>query len=141
MQETNASCQGLCRPGYYCPPGSIISTQFICDNTATYCPIGSPVPTPVSVGYYTVSHVGNNGSLHADIIVDGNIMTTHERSAQTICQPGQYCDKDGEFQVDILNIVVGFSLIYIYLGNAIRYQAYVPSWSIWFHFRVVNKLV
>lgn len=48
-----------------------------CGDISVYCPIGSTLPLPVSVGYYTVG--GDNAT----------------RSAQKQCEPGFYC-VDGE---------------------------------------------
>jgi hypothetical protein len=93
-QEVNSSCSGICRAGYYCPAGSYMSSQFLCDDTSVYCPTGSYKPTPVSIGHYTVGHVGN-GSLEEVLVIDQRSLHTIERSAQTLCEPGYYCLPDG----------------------------------------------
>ncbi len=93
-KEINSSCTGLCRSGYYCPPGSFMSSQNMCDDTSVFCPAGSAKPTPVSIGHYTVGHVGN-GSLEEILVVDQKALLRYERSAQVICEPGYYCLADG----------------------------------------------
>ena len=44
----------LCQAGYFCPKGSISSTQLTCGGADRYCPAGSAAPVLVSDGYYTV---------------------------------------------------------------------------------------
>ncbi len=51
----NASCSGLCAPGYYCPAQSHIATQRECGSTSVFCPEGSGMPTIVSLGYFSVA--------------------------------------------------------------------------------------
>lgn len=92
IQMVNSSCSGLCRAGFYCPEGSFISTQYQCDSTDVYCPIGSAAPSLVATGYYTTSHSGND-SLLISYSVDGNEFRGWARSEQAICNPGYYCVK------------------------------------------------
>ena len=76
-----ADCSALrnaCQEGYYCPLGSISGSQMTCGGTDRYCPAGSAVPTVVSSGFYTVG----------PDYPDGNPLT---RTAQKICQRGNYC--------------------------------------------------
>lgn len=91
-QSTNASCSGPCRGGYFCPPGSFLSTQVQCDRTDVYCPEGSPQPIPVAVGYYTAGHEGNL-TLSATYSLDGNMFQGWARDQQNICEPGFFCEK------------------------------------------------
>jgi hypothetical protein len=72
----NSNCSGICTPGYICPVGSSRSTQEVCGGTHVYCPLGSSLPTLVSVGYFTTG--GTNEST---------------RYNQTICPVGHYCDQ------------------------------------------------
>ena len=46
-------CTGICRVGYFCPPGSLNDTAYPCGGVAFYCPAGSASPTPVDRGFYT----------------------------------------------------------------------------------------
>lgn len=92
IQSINSSCSGICRGGYYCPAGSALSTQFQCDATDVYCPPGSPAPIPVSIGYYTTSHQGNDSTV-ITYSVDGNVVQGWARTAQAICTPGYFCEK------------------------------------------------
>lgn len=79
----NADCweggclDSLCQEGYYCPLGSISSRQNECGNASVFCPTGSPYPTKVSTGYYTV----------------GPFPYEHKRRrvAQKICEVGYFC--------------------------------------------------
>lgn len=66
-------CNNFCSAGYYCPSGSISNQQVECGNSSVYCPLGSSIPTPVNIGYYTI----------------GKNVTT--RTDQLICEPGYYC--------------------------------------------------
>ena len=66
----------LCEPGYYCPMGSTSSRMVPCGGSTLYCPRASSVPTPVSVGYYTVP-LGPNRATN--------------RSSQLECPRGSYC--------------------------------------------------
>ena len=66
----------LCEEGYYCPLGSISSTQNECGGSAYYCPRGSSIRTPVSVGYYTTP-IGPTRATN--------------RSSQLECPRGSYC--------------------------------------------------
>lgn len=89
-QETNSSCSGLCRGGFYCPAGSFISTQILCDATNIYCPIGSPAPLSVDQGHYTLGHDGNDSTVILQS-VDGNTVEGWARTAQWICPVSYYC--------------------------------------------------
>ena len=48
------ACTGVCEAGYYCPPGSVSAREHQCGAADVWCPEGSALPTPVSVGYYTL---------------------------------------------------------------------------------------
>ena len=92
-----SNCSGPCAPGYLCPTGSSRATQEVCGNTSVYCPVGSYVPTPVSVGYYTI---GECEFMQQAVCVCGSgrflrcAGGTNEstRYDQVICPPGHYCD-------------------------------------------------
>jgi len=73
-----------CEEGYFCPPGSTLSTQQPCGSAAVYCATGSSLPSPVDVGYYTV---GSLSRPHADQM-DGDNTT---RIAQVQCELGYWC--------------------------------------------------
>ena len=77
-------CNGLCNAGYYCPAGSTSNQQRACGRNASnpkaaavYCPVGSALPHPVDVGYYSVG---------------SNVDSPHTRSGQAQCPLGTYCD-------------------------------------------------
>ena len=80
---SNSTCSGRCPLGYFCPSNTgdtyqiyigdlckeFILKEFIfkkiyigdlteshkCGNEAVYCPLGSSVPLPVPIGYYSVN--------------------------------------------------------------------------------------
>ena len=66
----------LCEEGFYCPVGSTSSQMYSCGGDAYYCPRGSSIRTPVSMGYYTIP-VG--------------IQRAMNRSSQLECPRGSYC--------------------------------------------------
>ena len=80
----DATCNGLCSAGYYCPPGATSNAQHACggnasseDAAAVYCPPGAAAPTPVDVGYYSTGSGADS---------------PHVRSGEAQCPPGTYCD-------------------------------------------------
>jgi hypothetical protein len=50
-------CSGKCTEGYYCPPGSSISTSQLCGGDNFYCPKGSALPQQVPRGYHTANYL------------------------------------------------------------------------------------
>ncbi|DAZ92498.1 TPA: hypothetical protein N0F65_012728 [Lagenidium giganteum] len=78
---TSPKCSGLCKRGYYCPPGSTSPTERACGSFASgafggsdqVCATGTGIPTPIARGYYSVG---------------GSNMT---RFFQRPCEPGFYC--------------------------------------------------
>lgn len=111
MQQTNASCTGLCVAGYYCPPGSWGSKQNQCYSPAVYCPTGSSQPLNCSVGFYTVGNaeydsreynmtaedgVTFNQAVEVNVLSDGrNVLSEGAHVDQAQCEPGFYCLGDG----------------------------------------------
>jgi hypothetical protein len=93
-ESINASCDGLCLPGWYCPAGSITPDQEACGGTDKYCPAGSATPLRVTLGYYTV---GSNKDYETRNNVTENYFT-NTRSGQVPCDRGFYCAADGECQ-------------------------------------------
>jgi hypothetical protein len=89
---TNSSCEGLCSPGYFCPPGSANSKQLPCGNTSMYCPPGSARPIHVSLGHYST---GSNPEYDAKHQFGDNFDVS-TRSAQAPCEPGYFCAADGK---------------------------------------------
>ena len=108
------TCSGPCRPGYYCPRGSISAVSKICPpgrfgstaglqdelcsgpcEAGYYCPAGSQSSTAVECGSPAVFCPANVGS---PIVVGfgnysvGSVPT--RRQAQSICPLGFYC-RDG----------------------------------------------
>ncbi len=75
----DSSCDAPCRPGYYCPAGSTNETAKKCGGTGVFCPLGSPAPVPVSLGYYSTG-----GDSEDDL---------NTRHSQSICERGFYCQK------------------------------------------------
>ena len=107
QQMTQATCSGVCKAGWYCPPGSTSSTQEPCGDSDVYCPEGSQEPIKVPAGYYTV---GEKAELSTGVQtspidaltnfngeVDGD--NFHKLNKLTIdqCQPGYYCAADGTY--------------------------------------------
>jgi hypothetical protein len=96
----NASCSGLCAPGYYCPLASISSHANKCykENgnissknytiSSVYCPEGSSIPLEVPSGYYSIDINGND-----DITINTNSPSKIEslRVAIKKCPKGWYC--------------------------------------------------
>lgn len=70
---TISSCSGLCKEGYYCPPGSTTPTAILC-GAGQYCPAGSGIPRQASSGYY----------------VDGGVSAT-TNITEVVCPVGTYC--------------------------------------------------
>ena len=48
---SSSSCSGLCRSGYFCPPGSVSDTEHACGGVDRYCPPGSDSPSYVPDGF------------------------------------------------------------------------------------------
>lgn len=111
IQSINSSCSGICRGGYYCPTGSSLSTQFQCDATDVYCPPGSPAPIPVSIGYYTTSHQGNDSTV-ITYSVDGNVVQGWARTTQAICTPGYFCEKGRQPSPLLLFLLLLIAAVY-----------------------------
>ena len=47
----SSACSGLCRAGYYCPPGSVSDSKYDCGGVDRYCPPGSESPLFVPDGF------------------------------------------------------------------------------------------
>lgn len=90
-ENINASCDGMCLAGWYCPAGSIAPDQEACGATDKYCPPGSGAPLQVTLGYYTV---GSNKDYVERNIESENYFTS-TRSDQVPCDKGFYCLADG----------------------------------------------
>lgn len=113
IQSINSSCTALCRGGFYCPAGSSLSTQFQCDATDIYCPEGSPAPIPVTTGYYTTSHQGNDSTV-ISYTVDGTLIQGWARTIQSICTPGYFCEKGNEFIISPPRLVFLIGIVQKY---------------------------
>ena len=73
---TSELCSGKCSSGFYCPLGSISSTEVMCGDPNRYCVEGSWRPLEVDLGYYSVG--------------GGNETT---RTGQAIAPVGYYAEK------------------------------------------------
>ena len=73
-----------CQAGYVCPPASISATQVACGSPAVYCPPHSVIPTPVSVGWYSIGNVSAAGQMQ-------QAQDAATRSSQNKCEPGYWC--------------------------------------------------
>ena len=62
---------------YYCEIGSNRTTEYICP-AGSYCPEGSPSPTPCPAGTYSNTEGMTNSS------------------SCTLCDPGKYCNDTGK---------------------------------------------
>ena len=51
-----SNCTGLCKAGYICHEAATREDEHPCGGTDRYCPTGSYVPTPVTIGYYTTGY-------------------------------------------------------------------------------------
>lgn len=80
--------------GWYCPAGSVSPYERACGDTSVYCPAASAAPTPVSPGYYTAAARFGNVTAYADMPEGENHMGLRH-TAQTLCEPGNYCLSDG----------------------------------------------
>ena len=79
----NASCSGLCSPGWYCPMGSKTALSLVCGNVSKYCPIGIGYPLASMEGQYTV---GADGTDAGDVTMRVGVLP---------CTAGWYCPGDG----------------------------------------------
>ena len=50
--QTQASCVGLCPPGFTCPGGRANATDMAPCTLGSFCPAGSSLPTPCPAGVY-----------------------------------------------------------------------------------------
>ena len=80
---SDASCNGLCAAGYYCPAGSSHNQQHACGDTAdnslaasVYCPEGSGSPVLIGPGNYSTG---------------SSVDAPHTRTGQLPCPAGYYC--------------------------------------------------
>ena len=117
-------CTGYCRTGYYCPAGSTNDSAVPCGGISVYCPIGSPLPVPVSRGFYstdgqinlresqTLSEVGfyavngerfpcPAGTYGALTGMTNSLLLDQHRNDSNygnfcsgLCNPGYYCPKN-----------------------------------------------
>lgn len=101
-QEIRPLCSGPCLAGFFCPPGSILSTQFTCNRTDQYCPEGSAAPHQVSVGYFTfglrntsIFYLPDDLNAGRKVFPDDDLVLGELRIGQEICPPGSYCLSDG----------------------------------------------
>ena len=76
---SSSQCSGLCEAGYFCNGTSSTPRQFKCQDSTVYCPEGSSLPTPVSVGYYSLSESISSG-------MDGSGATR-----EILCPRGEFC--------------------------------------------------
>ena len=91
QQSIKPECDGPCAIGYYCPAGSIVSTEHACGSTDVYCPPSSGAPVKVTSGYYTTG--SNEDLVHLDVDNENYLDLT--RGHQKLCEPGYYCAPDG----------------------------------------------
>ncbi len=70
-------CSGPCPPGHYCPPQTTNGEDYLCGNSAHYCPSGSESPAKVRSGFYST---GN-----------GNDRFNSTRTGESLCEAGSYC--------------------------------------------------
>lgn len=87
-QSTRRECDGVCAQGWFCPAGSILSTQHPCGGPHVYCPPSSAAPLLVSRGHYTT---GSNEDANATIDVDNESYLAVTRGQQAECEAGYYC--------------------------------------------------
>ena len=73
---SNMSQPIVCPAGYWCGTAGTCSVPVVCGNVTVYCPAGSPLPTPVSVNFYTEPAYTSTASV---------------RTFQTECTQGQQC--------------------------------------------------
>jgi hypothetical protein len=74
----------LCSTGYYCPPGSTVSTQISCGGSNYYCPQGISTPFVVDIGFYSFG-------IFSSPAASQNILDVTTRTSQKLCEPGYYC--------------------------------------------------
>ena len=73
----SCACVWGCGPvGDFCPPGTgVLGPINFCASPTAYCPLGSAIPTPTDVGYYTVPTTPTSGLYYNE----------------TLCELGWYC--------------------------------------------------
>ncbi len=77
-----------CAAGYYCPLASISAKQVECGGASVFCPPSSVIPTPVTIGFYTI---GPNSKPENMQMAGTETGDEDIRFSQIICEPGFYC--------------------------------------------------
>ena len=55
LRLSTSACSGNCSEGFYCPAASKSRVEEECGDPHVYCPAASPKPTPVPVGYFSLT--------------------------------------------------------------------------------------
>lgn len=84
-QMMNESCSGACKAGWFCPAGSISSTQHPCGGRDVYCPESSQSPLPVPIGHFSIGEEEEEGE------PEGSNLYALNRLGIEQCAPGYYC--------------------------------------------------
>ena len=79
--ETASACTGPCARGFYCGPGSTISTEAECGSISRFCPEGSSNWTVVPSGFYSTPLA----------------RPPTQRFTITQCEPGHFCHSGQRF--------------------------------------------
>lgn len=107
---TQATCTGLCAPGYYCPsyleplpqaPSYTVwprqpqlnATAYICGDNNYYCPRGSVYPLEVNAGWYSIGGNADNRTRFSQAICPAGSYCVN--SVSILCPPGRYGDQLG----------------------------------------------
>jgi hypothetical protein len=117
VQSIDPLCSGICMAGYWCPEGSIKSTQEKCGLISSFCPEGSAKPNTVSQGYYTVATTIQNVTLLLYPIINetskSNLtsldllereLSLELQADQNLCEPGYYCT--GSFTHSLIDVLL-----------------------------------
>ncbi|OQR95945.1 hypothetical protein THRCLA_22041 [Thraustotheca clavata] len=151
VQETSSLCTGLCRRGYYCPPGSTSPTQIPCGSSSVVCRAGSAYPIAVSSGYYSggdtlLTEARNRDSTRwyqkpcplGSYCVNGiqylcpggtfgGIQALSTKLCSGLCAPGYYCPP-GSFSAQ--QFACGASNVYCPAGSSLPIPVKVGYYTI-----------
>jgi hypothetical protein len=77
--QISPNCTGVCLPGYYCPEGSISSSEIMCGEPNRYCPGADYRPTSVRTGYYSIGAFPLISWLHCGLFLSSNVVLLRQQ--------------------------------------------------------------
>ena len=102
----DSECDGECKSGYFCKPGSTSPLQSPCGNATVYCPKASTVPLLVDQGYYSASEIYSITANYAgpnathDIQRECEVGYWCHDGIKFYCPQGTYGDETGSSNLD-----------------------------------------